>query len=278
MRERSPLSEASPIFIATFFLILPVALLLIFVYKNRAAAEDYKDQDSEYARAVIEAMRLLRSDVSHSLFPVNLDQPPTFVTWTRQEKVAAYKNEKQIPKTTWVTAVPKLKSFCQDYVRSNGDDLRQLTLRLEQRLGLPPNSGYDTFVELKVDPTAIKDTFKFFRPCGDPSPMSNTCEPSFPPEPDEIRDSLKALDLGNSKDIEKYWLLSKYYWSFAAPEKYPRMKQYPWTSLGYTFDWAPKEAGNEDFVRWGESEFVISAGTSVQFVSAMDTAKYCAPQ
>ena len=277
MRERSSLSEAGPIFIATVFLILPVVLLLVFAYKNRAAAEDYMDQDSEYAKAVTEAMRPLRSAVSHSLFPVDLNQPPIFVTWTRQEKVATYKNEK-LPKTTWVTAVPKLKSFCQGYVRSNGDDLRQLTLRLEQRLGLPPNSGYDTFVELKVDPTAIKDNFNFFRPCGDPSPTSSTCEPSFPPEPDEIRDSLKALDPGNSKDVEKYWLLSKYYWSFAAPEKYPQMKQYPWTSLGYTFDWAPNEEGGENFVRWGESEFVVSKGTPVQFVSATDTAKYCTPQ
>jgi hypothetical protein len=116
------------------------------------------DQDSEYAKAVIAAMRPLRSDVSHSLFPVDFNQPPIFVTWTRQEKVAAYKNEK-LPKTTWVTAVPKLKSFCQGYVRSNGDDLRQLTLRLEQQLGLPPNSGYDTFVELKVDPTGDKRQF-----------------------------------------------------------------------------------------------------------------------
>lgn len=93
MRERSSLSEASPIFIATVFLILPVVLLLVFAYKNRAAAEDYMDQDSEYAKAVIAAMRPLRSDVSHSLFPVDFNQPPIFVTWTRQEKVAAYKTK-----------------------------------------------------------------------------------------------------------------------------------------------------------------------------------------
>ena len=81
----------------------------------------------------------------------------------------------------------------------------------------------------------------------------------------------KALD-GNSKKVEQYWLLSNYYWSFAPPY------QYPWTSLGYSFDWAPREDGSEDFVRWGESEFVIPPGVPIQFVSATDTVAYCTPQ
>ena len=82
-----------------------------------------------------------------------------------------------------------------------------------------------------------------------------------------------------TEKLREYWFLNNYYRSYVAPEKDGReTKQYPRTSLGYTFDWAPKEEGDEDFVRWGESEFVVSKGTTDQFVTAMDTAKYCTPQ
>jgi hypothetical protein len=267
MRERSPLSEAVPIFIATIFLILPVVLLLIFAYKSRAAAEVYKNQDSKYAKAVIEAMRPLPQYVSHSLVPIDPTEPVTVVTWMQQKWVSTYKNG-ETPRSIWVTVAPRLQSFCRDYVRSNGDDLRQLTLRLEQRLGLPPNSGNDTFVELKLAPAEVGKVSQFFRPCADPSTTGATCNPALPADKADEGEKVKA-----------YWFLGKYYWSYAAPEKDGReTKQYPWTSLGYTFDWAPTEEGDEDFVRWGESEFVVSEGTPVQFVTATDTAKYCAPQ
>jgi hypothetical protein len=267
MRERSLLSEASPIFIATVFLILPVVLLLVFAYKNRAAAEDYMDQDSEYAKAVIEAMRPLRQYVSHSLVPIHPNEPVTVVTWIQQKWVSTYKTG-ETPKTIWVTVAPHLQSFCRNFVKLNGDDLRQVTLRLEQRLGLPPNYGNDTFVELKINPDQIKEVSKFFRPCDDPSTAGYTCSPLLPPDIADDREK-----------VREYWFLNNYYRSYVAPEKDGReTKQYPWTSLGYTFDWAPKEEGDEDFVRWGESEFVVSKGTPDQFVTAMDTAKYCTPQ
>lgn len=263
MQERNTSSEATPVLIAAFFLLVSIVALLTIAWEHRVPAEDYR-------RAVRETVRPDPSHVSHSLVSVNLDQPVTVVTWIRRNQVPDYKG-KTAPKykNTWVTVVPRLKSFCQDYVKSHGADPRHLTLRLQQRLGLPPESNYDSFVELTVDP---KDISKFFRPCGDPSPSTNTCEPASPPKPEEIEDNLKALDPGNSKEVEKYWLLSNYYWSFASAY------QYPWTSLGYTFDWAPKEDGREDFVRWGESEFVIPAGAPIQFVSATDTVAYCTPQ
>jgi hypothetical protein len=125
-------------------------------------------------------------------------------------------------------------------------------------VGLPPGFNYDSFVEFKVDP---KDTSRFFRPCGNQSPTTTTCDPASPPKPWEVRNDLTASDTGTGKKVEQYWLLSNYYWSFSPKD------QYPWSSLGYSFDWAPREDGSEDFVRWGESEFVISpefrSGTSL---------------
>jgi hypothetical protein len=264
MRQRNTIVEALPILIAGFFVVVPIVVLLVL------AREHERVPAVDYARAVREAMRPDASYVSHSLVSVSLDQPVTVVTWMRRKQVADYDGKTAAPayKNTWVTVVPKLKSFCQDYVKSHGSDPDQLNLRLQQRLGLPPNSNNDTFVTLTVDP---KDISRFFRPCGDPSPDSNSCELASPPTPVEIKASLGKLDRGNTKEVEKYWLLSNYYWSFASSQPYP------WTSLGYTFDWAPKEGGSDDLVRWGESEFVIPAGAPIQFVSATDTSAYCAP-
>lgn len=262
MRNRNILSEITPIVIGGFFLVAPVVMLLKFAPAERVPAEDY-------IRAVRAAMQPGPKDVSRSLLSVNLDQPVTVVTWLRSDQVPLYKDKTPDKKNTWVTVVPWLKAFCQNYVRSHGPDPEQLTLRLKQRLGLPPGFNYDSFVEFKVDP---KDTSRFFRPCGNQSPTTTTCDPASPPKPWEVRDDLKASDTGTGKKVEQYWLLSNYYWSFSPKD------QYPWSSLGYSFDWAPREDGSEDFVRWGESEFVISPGVPIRDVSATDTVAYCTPQ
>jgi hypothetical protein len=252
--------EGLPVVIAAFFLLAPITVLLVMAHRHHDPAADY-------ARAVLAAMEPDKNPRSHSLLSVNPDQPLTVVSWKLKTQVKDYQ-DKTAPADTWITVAPNLKKFCQDYVTSNGNDPDQLKLRLEQRLGLPPNSTYDSFVEFTIDP---KDVSKFFRPCDDPSTSTNTCDPASPPKPYEVRANLNALKPGNNQAIEKYWLLSNYYWSYAPSH------EYPWTSLGYTFDWAPKEEGSDDFVRVGESEFVVAAGTPIQFVSAADTAAYCTP-
>ena len=265
MHKKRPSSGATPILIAGFFLVVLHAALLAVAWEHR------RDPTEDYIRAVHVAMQPGSAHVSHSLVSVDLDKPVTVVAWMQKNQVSNYEGKTTAPedKNTWVTVVPRLKQFCQDYVKSHGADPDELRLRLKQRLGLPPQPNYDWFVQLTVDP---KDVSKFFRPCGDPSPTGNTCEPASPPKPEDIKDKLKKLDPGNGKEVEEYWVLSNYYWSFASPY------QYPWTQLGYTFDWAPREDGSDDFVRWGESEFVIPAGAPIQFLSATDTVAYCTPQ
>jgi hypothetical protein len=272
MRLRNLLSGTVPIFIPTFFLLAYIfvpmwaarnphvhGISAILPVHRHAPEEDY-------ARAIVAAMQPLQQYVSHSLVLIDPNKPVTVVTWTQQKWVSTYKKGKT-PRTIWVTVAPHLQSFCRNYVKSNGDDLRQLTLRLEQRLGLPPNYGNDTFVELQIDPGRIEDVSKLFRPCDDPSTSGHTCSPLVPPDNADDREK-----------VREYWLLNQYYGSYAAPQKGGReSKQYPWTSLGYTFDWAPKQEGNDDFERWGESEFVVASETPATFVSATNSAAYCAP-
>jgi len=280
MPKSNTLSEATPVLIGCFFLMVPVALLLTGAAKHFLPIEDSStvmaatlegNLSEDYAMAVRSAMQPDPSYISHSLIPVDATQPLTVVTWTEGKWVPGFKKG-ATDRNTWVTVAPSLRSFCQDYVRSHGADLNQLNLRLEQRLGLAPGGNYDTFVELKLEPKELSNTSKFFRPCGDSSTSSKTCSPASPPKPEEIKPDLQPLDPGNPKQVGEYWLLSNYYQSFSSSH------QYPWTTLGYTFDWARREDASEDFVRWGESEFVISPQTPFQFVFAADTAAYCAPQ
>jgi hypothetical protein len=47
-------------------------------------------------------------------------------------------------------------------------------------------------------------------------------------------------------------------------------KQYPWTALGYAFDWSSN---------WGigSSEFVIRKGSEIRYESVTPVTAYCAP-
>jgi hypothetical protein len=262
LQKKNSLSEAAPILIALAFVLVPVVLLL-------RAARAEPDTAEVYIRGVHASLWPGDSYVSHSLVSVDPNKPVTVVAFMRRAKVANYQGQKVAPKDqTWVTVAPMLKTFCQQYVKEHGSNPDQLKLRLKQRLGLPPQPDYDTFVELQLDP---KDVSKFFRPCGDPATNTNSCEPPAPPQPEEIREKLKKLNVADDKELQPYWVLSNYYRSFA--NKY----QFPWTALGYTFDWAPREDGSGEFVRWGESEFVIAPGTPIQFLSSTDAAAYCTP-
>lgn len=254
--------QATSFLMTAFFLIAPIAGLLILAGRERPTPEEV------YARAVREAIRPKLADVSHSLVAVSLDRSVKVVTWTRHESKSDYEG-KTAPsdKDTWVTVFPHLKSFCQEYVKSHSADSKQLSLRLEQRLGLPPGSNYDTFVEFTVDP---KDVSNFFRPCSATSPATNDCQPASALKPVELQADLR--DPKKKQEMEsRYWFLNTYYHSFSST------KQFPWTSLGYTFDWAPSEAGDQ-LVRFGESEFVVPAGAAITPGSATATVSYCTPQ
>ncbi len=136
---------------------------------------------------------------------------------------------------SWVTAVPEVKEFCQ------AQRPIEPALRLEQLLGLPPDDGKQWFVELWVWPADL------FRPAPDP----------------EITDQGAGLDFPDSASPEyRAWfddLRSKSYGE----------NGYPWTRLGYTYDWGSPD----DHV--GLSEFVINKGAPIEVRSVTPTVVYC---
>ena len=141
----------------------------------------------------------------------------------------------------WVTVAPQMQDFCQGLGLQ--DDA--LSLRLEQLLGLPPGGSKDRVVRLWVPPEAM-----------------------FRPSPDaEITDSVAELDFPAGTTQEHMgWI------DYMIGSSYG-MNGYPWTRLGYTYDWAP-DAPDEV----GLTELVIGDGSTIGVESVTPTAEYCRAQ
>jgi len=166
------------------------------------------------------------------------------VTWGDSDTLppAAAGDTVTADQDVWVTAVPQLRQFCRDLDR-RGDALR---LRLAQRLGLPPDATYDRFVELWVRPQDL------VRPCPDPEVTDRECE-LRPPTPEaHVQIS----------DAHQEWFQELKATSYGP-------NGYPFTGLGYTYDWHP----STDEV--GPSEFVLRPGEDAQIRATYSTAAYC---
>ena len=205
-----------------------------------------------YQRGVSRASLPLERDLSKNLVTVPADAKSVVVaTWTRAGKFQL--DSRTATSDIWVTIVPNVKTFCRTVATAGqNQDRNDLTLRLEQRLGLPPRNGKTEFVELVIS----EPDKNLFRPCPDFSIHRNGCTAGFSPA-------------GYPPDVaqltpRQVWLLSQYYQSYALA----RPVQYPWTALGYTYDW-----GSEDHV--GESEFVIPKGSLIKVRSIAKTEEYC---
>jgi hypothetical protein len=107
---------------------------------------------------------------------------------------------------------------------------------------MPPDTDYTHFVEMYVYP------FDLFRPCPDPGITDRECELDFP----------EGLFISTDTD-------------YAAV--YQEVKNgtdgYPFTGLGYTYDWGNPES------RVGFSEFIVNDSSVVYISSFIPTETYC---
>ncbi len=171
------------------------------------------------------------------------DSRVLMVTWTSWDGYdALVGGDTVLSREVWVTAAPEVQTFCATHwIRPD-----KLELRLEQLLGLPPDSGKDRFVELWVDPNDL------FRPSPDP----------------EISDHEAGLDLPVS---DAFVIVDPNHvaWFDALLAGSYGEDGYPWTRLGYTYDW-----GNP-CTEVGLSEFVIRSGATVGVRGVTGTWDYC---
>lgn len=207
-----------------------------------------------YLAAVRDAEEATPAEISRNLVALVASNPDLIrneageirvVTWTDWKGYDTQVGQRlTLSRDVWITVVPHVRSFCHACGLSDA----ALDLRLRQRLGLPPDDAKTRFVEFWVSPDNL------FRPSPDPEISDHEAEVDFPrpqrfvtvsPDHKEWFEALKKSSYGD--------------------------QGYPWTRLGYTYDWGGK-------TEVGESEFVIPKGSEVWVHSVTPTQAYCTDQ
>jgi hypothetical protein len=167
---------------------------------------------------------------------------------------------------SWVTVVPEIKNFF--------GLARPEPMRIAQLLGLPPTAAtsgdageYKYMLEMWVSPQDL------FRPCPDTEISDTACETSFP------TDSFRMLDPDNKVRATvgpEYGVFKTYSSWFTNQASYSYTmgaSPYPWTRLGYTYDWgSDNHTGLSEFVLHGRK--ADGSTISVGIRSVQTTAEY----
>jgi hypothetical protein len=227
-----------------------------------AEADRLRRRYERYVEAVADMAVAQPWEMTNALTPLPQTGTYRVATWIRADQKSRFPSSPSsdfnyaLGGDTWLTLEPMLKNFCTNFVNTVSSDPAALTLRLEQRLGLPPVSSKTHFAVFEIDASSPNSGKKIFRPCGNTSTATTSCSVGI-------------------KD-DNLFLYRQYYQSYGTTLPV----QYPWTSLGYTFDWAPdpNTLGRRDsYVRIGESEYVAPKGTMTKFIGVIPTGQYCAP-
>lgn len=117
----------------------------------------------------------------------------------------------------------------EDWFETNYPSGEDFIFRTEKLLGLPKNNGKTHFIEIWVSPQDL-----------------------WRPSPDnEVNDQTAQLDFSmNTDSTYQSWFNSTILYSY-----YPM--RYPWTRLGYTYDW------DSSTPEIGLSEFVIKPNSKI---------------
>jgi hypothetical protein len=146
----------------------------------------------------------------------------------------------------WVTLVPEVHDSCRKFT---GD----VRLGLEQLLGLPPSGTDSLFIIMRVSASDL------FRPA--PDPATATSYPCADPA-----DPLcgNAFPKGFADSAHMAWIASNTMNVYQVPNGYP------WTHLGYTYNWRP---GSD---KYGASEYVIKPTATITVLEIVPYNEYCA--
>jgi len=155
-----------------------------------------------------------------------------------------------VPVYIWVTQVPEVQEICQKF---SGN----LELSLIQLLGLIPGTKLGNFVTMTVTEGSI------IRPATNPDPLTPLpCSGPAPPNCGQ------EFPKGVSETYVN-WFANKTLssWVISKPSEPP--VGYPWTRLGYTYNWKPAAD------KYGASEYVIVPGSTVTVLDIVPYKKYC---
>ena len=161
-----------------------------------------------------------------------------------------------LSKNTWVTLVPEVRDICRGW---SGD----VAMQLRQLLGLPPDVNVTRVVVMRANAADV------FRPSPDPA-IGTICPCSLPPAGGKCTFTPEQ-ECGNQFPPNT----SPAHISFIANQSLgarPIPRGYPWTALGYTYNWKPEAADS-----YGASEYVVRRQAQVEIIQAVSPQAYCAP-
>ena len=179
-------------------------------------------------------------------------------------------DEYETSRDDWYTPYPDLQNVCSQPTKETKKK------RVIQLLGLPPNKNVDVIYDVYVPIDYL------FRPCPDPEIYDSQCVYEIPvtnlnssnkvvpwycPSDGEEVNQLgeKYLDV---KNRHFKWMCETWNGNYNNVGTY---KNYPWTGLGYTYDWG-------SITGKGISEFVLETGAKVKVKRRSTIDEYCQAQ
>lgn len=204
-----------------------------------------KTAEELYAEAVRDAMTVESDEI---LPLVSLDKDEPHAVYDKEGRVLlftfhkypdSYPDGKDV-KTEWGEVWTFTGGELADWYQENKDEVTDWPARLRQLIGLTPDNEATHFTAMWVKPEDVKR----------------------PANVQEIGDVTMTDSLPENTDEEfKEWFDDNIVWSYFD-------SAYPWTRLGYTYDWA---ADAED--EYGLSEFLVASGSEVEVAYTVTTDK-----
>jgi hypothetical protein len=226
-------------------LLLISTLLLVSCFSPEDSSEVAKTPWDAYNRAVVASKHPGAADICRTLSPVSASNSK--LIWNPADPEGAkrvlvstwaswpgYAQSKKIGlvREVWVSLAPEVR----DILKKENVPGSNIILRIDQLLGMPPTKSETWFVELWVRPADL------FRPTPDP----------------EIDDNEAGLDFpAGTPQSHIEWFNNQV-----------RTNTYPWTRLGYTYDW-----GNPA-TKVGVSEYIIRVSSEVEVNKVAPTLEY----
>lgn len=242
-----------------------LASILVLMISQTALSETI---DPLYEKAIRDTA-VMKASNERTLTPLN-KQVERFVVWTDYNGYQP-NDHYTMPLNLFVARESEMKAACSQLalVRPSPSPFGSLKGRINQLLGLPRYDADQRFVQIVMNVeqpnngvmanySASTVGQALFRPCGNPDVHSNQC----------------GLDFASDVNDEfKMWIYQKtrqsYHESAVNPATNKIRYGYPWTDLGYTYNWnifTPNHVGVE--------EFVVKKGAEVKVVRQDDGTAY----
>lgn len=152
----------------------------------------------------------------------------------------------------WITVEPEVRNLCAAFAPG------KVIEGLHYLLGLQPVKPGDEkarFVRFTIDaPQKTGPTGQgVYRPCANPDPTATSCGNQIKGTPDYVA-----------------WFANQMVYSYQLNPDLAKTG-YPWTRLGYTYNWAPGAGDHR-----GAQEYIVPGGTKVRVSEIVSPDTYCA--